>query len=177
MIPNQNSKFKNSNGVLLLRELFFETALNKENVLYTLKDRDHEYKGKVFPSLYRLYMAENDPTEYLFAMKTLDGWAHWQQLSSAPFFKEYILRWREELELRFRAEALRTISKMAAGEDREAFQASKYLAENVYSKKSSKGRPTKAQISETAQRMAEEDRLLKEDFARLADLPSNSLVA
>jgi len=165
MIPAQDSKFKNSNGVLLLKEMFYETAASKSNVIYTLKDRDH----KGYPSLYRLYMEENDPTEYLFAMKHLDGWAHWQSLSQSSFFKDLISRWREELELRFRALGLRNISVMASSAGREAFQASKYLVDGNYlPKKNTKGRPSKQQISEAAQQMAEDDKRLKDDFARLS---------
>lgn len=172
MIPAQDSKYKNVNGVLLQKELFWELAVNKENSLYTLKDRDHLVRDKVYPSLYRLYMEENDPTEYLFAMKYLDGWAHWLQLSSSSFFKEYISRWREELELRFRAEALVTIQKMSKSAGREAFQASKYLVDGNYlPKKNTKGRPTKQQISDAAIQMAEEDKQLKQDFARLQESP------
>ena len=169
MIPLNTSNFKNSNGVLLLKEMFFEHAISKANVLFTLKDRDHTVAGKTYPSLYRLYMEENDPTEYLFAMKHLDGWAHWVSLSSSSFFREYVLRWREELELRFRAEALYNISVMAKAGGREAFQASKYLVDGNYlPKKNTKGRPSKAQISEAATQMAEEDKRLKDDFSRLA---------
>jgi hypothetical protein len=169
MIPVSNSKFKNSNGVLLQKELFWETAVTKENALYTLKDRDHLVRDTLYPSLYRLYMEENDPTEYLFAMKYLDGWAHWLLISQSSFFKEYISRWREELELRFRALGLRNIQTMSMSGGREAFQASKYLVDGNYlPKKNTKGRPSKQAIADAAQQIAEEDKQLKDDFARLS---------
>ena len=156
------SKFKNTNGVLLLRELFWETCGNKENAVYTLKDTD--YMG--LPSLYRLYMEEGDLTEYLFATKHLDSWAHWEALSSAPFFQTYVTRWRTELELRTRAESLATIIKLAKGGGREALQASKYITDRGYSKEG-KGRPSKEAISEAAHDIAESRRRVEEDFLRI----------
>lgn len=177
MIPANTSKFKNSNGVLLLKEMFYEHALNKGNVLFTLKDQDHTVGSITYPSLYRLYMEANDTTEYVFAMANLEGWTHWTSLSNSAFFREYILRWREELELRLRAEALANIQKMSKSGGREAFQASKYLVDGGYlPKKNTKGRPSKAQISEAANQMAEEDKRLKDDFSRLSQ-PDFSRVA
>lgn len=164
--------FKNVNGVWFLKELFYETALNRDNAIYTTKDQDHLVGDKLYLSLYRLYMEENDPTEYLFSQNHLGGWAHWTQLSNSSFFIPFVTRWREELELRFRAEALRNIQKMSKSAGREAFQASKYLVDANYLKKSTKGRPSKQQIAEAATQMAEDEKRLKDDFDRLFKVAS-----
>jgi hypothetical protein len=163
------NKFKNINGVLLLRELFWEHAQDKLNAVYTLKDQDLVDNETLYPSLYRLYMESNDPTEYLFALAHLDSWKHWQMLSQASFLLPYITRWREELELRFRANALATIHKMASTGGREAFQAAKYITEGNYSQKGKPraGRPSKAQIEATAQDIVAERKRTEEDYLRL----------
>lgn len=163
------SKFKNTNGVLFLREMFWEYADNKENAIYTLKDSDHEVDGVVYPSLYRLYMAKNDPTEYLFAMEYLDSWTHFNSLSQATFFQPFLIRWREELELRFRAEGLAKIHELASNGGREALQAAKYLADGNYTLKgrSKAGRPSKAQIDATAKEIIENRKREQEDYLRL----------
>lgn len=163
------NKFKNSNGVYLLREMFWEYAQDKSNAIYTLKDADFESEGTVYPSLYRLYMASNDPTEYLFAMAHLDGWAHWSALSQASFLTPYLHRWREELELRFRANALATIHQMADSKGREAFQAAKFIVDGGYTgkKRSGAGRPSKAQIEATAQEIVAERKRTEEDYLRV----------
>lgn len=163
------NKFKNSNGVLLLREMFWEHAQDKTNAVYTIKDEDHEVDGIVYPSLYRLYMAKNDPTEYLFAMEYLDGWAHFTALSQASFFVPLITRWREELELRFRANALLAIHEMASKGGRDGFQAAKYIADGTYAgkKRSGAGRPSKAEIDATASEILQERKRQEEDYLRL----------
>lgn len=159
------SKFKNINGVFLTKELFFETALNKDNVLYTLKD--HEHKG--FPSLYQLYMETNDPTEYTFAMEYLGGWAHWKLLEGSTWFEPYLSRWREELHLRAKAQALAKVMKTAQADNKDSFAAQKYLIEKGYDKAApnTKGRPTKQQVLNEAKSIALETKRVEEDLERL----------
>lgn len=157
------SKFRNTNNVLFLRELFEETALNKENILYTLKDQDTEY-----PSLHRLYMESNDPTEYSFAVAHLEGWEHWKALSESQFFKNYIARWREELEVKLRSETLARILETSRNGGKDAFQANKYITDRGYDKpRTTKGRPTKVQIQNAANDIALSARRESEDLERM----------
>jgi hypothetical protein len=158
-------KFKNVNGVWLLREIFFETALNKDNVLYTLKQEDHAG----FPSLYQLYMDTNDQTEYLFAVTHLGGWQHWKALSEASFFKSYITEWREELEIRSRSIALAKIIETANGKTKDAYAAQKFVANKEWDKAKApaRGRPSNAQVKQAANDFAAEQRRLTEDLERL----------
>ena len=109
-------------GTRFLRELFFETTTSdKSNVLYTLKDEDHTYNGITYPSLYKLYMASEDPTEYDFFTQYLDGLEHWERLCASPWFKEYVARWRREHELRLKSRALKRVmaSAKAPAKDRD----------------------------------------------------------
>lgn len=161
-----STKFKNSNGVRFLKELFFETALNKDNVIYTLKDVEH----RGYPSLYQAYMEVNDPTEYSFAMQYLDGWTHWKDLTQCSFFKEYVSRWREELELRAKSQALAGIMKDSQGTTKDAYAARRYIVEKGWDKNvQTKGRPSKAAVQAEAQRIAENDKRVSEDFERLVN--------
>jgi hypothetical protein len=159
------SKFKNDIGMFLLQGLFFEVSPNKDQVVYTLKDRDHNG----YPSLYRLYMECNDPTEYTFATKHLDGWAHWERLSQCTWFQPYIDRWRRELELRFKALALQRIHKAAQAGGKESFQADKFLVNGGWKDPSAKkrGAPTKAEVKSEAHRIALEQSTLEDDFERI----------
>lgn len=159
------SKFKNSIGMFLLMGLFYETSPDKSQVLYTLKDRDHAG----YPSLYRLYMEANDPTEYLFATQHLDGWAHWERLSKCKWFSEYVERWRRELELRTKAQALQRIASVAKSGGKEAFQADKFLVSGGWKDQTTRkrGAPTKAEVQSEAQRIAVEQNTLEDDFQRI----------
>ena len=140
-----STKFKNSNGVYLMRDLFYETASDKERCLYTLKDQEHEG----LPSLYRLYIqhCSSDPTEYTFATSCFDGWEHWKALSSSSFLSSYVAKWREEIEIKLRATALSQIIRTAKAGGRDALAASRYLTEG-YGDKKKVGRPTKEQVKE-----------------------------
>lgn len=163
--------FKNDVGAWLLQALFFETTLlaNRQHVLFTLKDEDHNG----YRSLYRLYMEANDPTEYLFATTHLGGWAHWERLCDTDFFKPYVDRWRKELDLRFRAHALKNIHDIAnSSSARDRLSANKIIVDGKWGKTEAKGRgrPSKEEIKKEAHRLAEEDRSLNADLERIGGL-------
>lgn len=171
------SRLTNSNSRNLTLGLFFETSLRGEtpegrSCVYTLKDKDHTVDGITYPSLYRLYMEEEDLTEYNFANKYLNGWSHWLEISNATWFKEYAKRWREELYLKISARALNQIKALSKTTSRDAFAAQRYLIEKGWLPKDekSRGRPTKEQVQQEAKRQAQDQTFLKEDFARLVSI-------
>lgn len=170
LTPGMINKFKNASGAYLTLSMFYETAIDdKSQVIYTLKDRDHAG----YPSLYLAYMAANDPTEYSFAIANLDGWSHWERLCRAGWFKPYVSTWRRELELRTRSEALLRIREKAMSEDKEAFQANKYLLNGQWKDKPEKrraGAPTKQDIREAANDIATTEQTLQSDLSRIKGL-------
>jgi len=150
------------------KQLFFETTLSdKSTCLFTLKPVDHEG----LPSLYRLYMETDDPTEYLFATRYLDGWDHWETLCECTWFKPYISKWRRELEIKHRALALKNIKSLANNPNsKEYHQANKFLVSSGWqepTEKNRRGRPSKEEVAQAAKEMADERRSLDEDFERI----------
>jgi hypothetical protein len=149
------SKFTNSSGTRFTKSLFYETTLaDKSTVVYTLKDEDHQG----FPSLYRLYMEACDPFEWRFANQYLQDWQHWNQLCELSWFKPLVTRWRAELDLKLKSEALSHIITEARSERREAFTANKYLLEKGWQAKDKDdvGRPSKAKIRSEAEKLFHE---------------------
>jgi hypothetical protein len=107
---------RQENGPKYTRRLFYETSYglnDKTSTIYTLKDQDHP-DGYI--SLYRLYMDEEDLTEYRFAEKYLIGWSHWLILQECVWFKPYINRWRDELRNRIRSKAQDAIKAALSGQ-------------------------------------------------------------
>lgn len=168
------SKFRSEgNNNLLTKGLFFETTLaDKSSCLYSLKDRDHP---EGYPSLYRLYMETNDPTEYRFATTYLDGWEHWEYLCRLNWFKEYVDRWRKELDLRMKSQALAKIMTEAKTGSKESFSANKYLLEKGWEPKdgSKRGRPSKEEIKRNAEDLFNTNNRLSSDFDRIVSLNRN----
>jgi len=165
-----NNKFRNVNGARYLRELFFEmTSADKTNVLYTLKDEDHKVGDIIYPSLYKLYMASEDPTEYEFFTKYLDGLEHWERLCEAPWFIPYVSRWRREFDLRMKSRALKRVMTEAKTGSKESLAANRYLIERgwVPKDKNTKGRPSKEDIKKAAIEHAMNVEALNEDAERL----------
>lgn len=161
-----NPKFRNSNGLGYTKALFYEMVQDREKVLYTLKDQDHEG----YPSLYRLYMECSDPTEYRFATQYFDGWAHWEDISLCDWFRPHIEKWRRELEVRTRSEALaRILDTAKSGNPKTLMQSNKFLLDGGWVSKDQRkvGRPTKEAIQKETARLADIQRQLNEDLERV----------
>lgn len=162
-IPDR-SKFKDSQGRFLTQSLFLEAMYNTDYAVYSLSDEDKLYDGKVYPSLRRLYLNCMDPTEYEFANKYLWGWEHWQRLCANKSLMEEFEKWRDELEVKLRGQAVRQI--LASGIDN--FSAAKWAADGKW-KEQKVGRPSKEEKAierKKRERIADE---LESDGARIID--------
>lgn len=160
------SKMIDPMGRPLTQSLFLEIGYS-EYAVYTLKEFDHEYKGKLYPSLKKLYLKEEDPTEYAFAEKHLLGWQHWRRLCENKVIAKHIDEWREELELKIRSQAIRDMQNLCASESGN-FSAAKFLADRGWEKRSA-GRPSKA---EKERHLRIEERIHEEfsaDIKRMED--------
>jgi len=160
------SKFLDVMGRPLTQSLFLELGYS-ENAVYTLKEYDYPYKGKHYPSLKRLFLLEEDPTEYAFAEKHLLGWQHWKRLCENKAIAKHIEEWREELELKIRSQAVRDMMNMCASESGN-YSAAKFLADRGWEKRAA-GRPSKA---EKDKHLRIEEKIEEEfaaDVKRLAD--------
>ena len=158
------SKFKDSQGRFLTQSLFLESMYNTEYAVYSLSDEDKTYEGKVYPSLRRLYLEEMDISEYEFANKYLWGWEHWQRICANKMLLEEIDKWREELEVKARAMALRSILVGSLG----SFNAAKWVADGKW-KEQKRGRPTKDEVEGERKKRAAAADELGADVTRISD--------
>jgi hypothetical protein len=139
------AKGVDSVGKYITQGLFLEIGYN-DNAVYTLKDVDYTYKGVLYPSLKRLYLEFNDPTELLFAREHLLGWRHWQRLLENRAIRKHIDEWRFELDLQIRATAVREALVLSKNGN---FNATKWLSDAGWVNKGP-GRPSKAAIEKEA---------------------------
>lgn len=152
------SKLRDKNGRPLTQGLFLETNYNTDHAVYTLKEEDHEYEGKVYPSIKRLFLDFEDPTEYEFANEYFLGWKHWNRIKSNKLFTDHIAEWQEELDYKMRAASLKAIVDIAV--EQEHFGAHKYILEKQW-KKGQAGRPAKKE-KEREQKLLE---AIENDYA------------
>lgn len=162
--------FKNSNQVYLGRELFFETSAmeQKPYVLYTLKSDDYQPEGydQKLPSLRRLYLEEDDLTEFFVAEKYFDGQPHWKRLTSQEWFMKELAPLRDELQTKHQAQYLRSLRDDALKGDKVT---ARYLLDRVEKSDQKAGRPTKAKIKQEAEKIVRESVDIKDDFLRLKE--------
>ena len=135
------SRLVDSTGRPLTQSLFLEIGYT-DFAVFTLKDQDFDYNGKQLPSLKRLYLEFEDPTEYDFANTYLLGWRHWKRMNENKILKKHFEEWREELEYRMRSKGVRSLLKSATNGN---FQAAKFFVDRGWDKRQA-GRPSKAEL-------------------------------
>lgn len=162
-------KFRSSiSNARLTKSLFFEESYgDTSSVLYTLKDVDH----LTYPSLYRKYLEMGDLTEFEFANTYFDGYEHWEMLCRTQWFQPYAARWRKELELKIRAQALRAVQAAAGDKShKSSYEANKYLLSgNWVTDRGKVGRPSKDEIKKQAEELFLQKTDTEEDFKRITN--------
>lgn len=137
------NKLVDNSGRPLTQSLFLEIGYS-EFAIYTLKDQDHEYNGTIYPSLKRLFLEMEDPTEYEFANTYLLGWKHWKRMNENKILSKHFEEWREELEYKMRCKGVKALITNAKN---GSFQAAKFLVDKGWDKRQA-GRPSKAELEE-----------------------------
>src|SRR5690606_5563811 len=74
------SKLKDTMGRPLTQGLFIDFNYDDKYAVYTLDEEDKEYKGVLYPSLKKLYIACDGNTTYQIDNKHLLDWRHWPRL-------------------------------------------------------------------------------------------------
>jgi len=147
----------------LTQSLFLEETSDISHCVYTLTDTDKERDGIVYPSLRRLYLEMGDPTEYEFAIKYLWGWDHWQRiLSNTKIYNEYIVKWRDELEVKLRAKGIRSLIELSSSN----FAAARAVSRGEWS--ALRGRPSKKEL--------ERERKIRTNAAQEAEADSERVI-
>lgn len=143
-----------------------ETSDKSEYVLYTLARTSNEY-----PSLYELFMIEEDFTEFEFAKKFFESYQHWKELTNQAWFMPHIAEWREELELKVKARNLKSLIDKATEDSGVA----KYLLGNKWVNDAQKhnpvvnlrGRPSKEEIKAHLRLITMDQKEAEQDYERI----------
>jgi len=154
-----------SMGRFRTRSLFREMSyqVKDHDPIYTLKEVDPQ--GEL-PSLHKMYMDIADPSEYLFALAAFGSWRHFVHLCKLDWFEEYVERYRDELEIKLRSEAIKSLEFHARGKG--GTPAAKFLAQAGWRSTGSKrGRPSNEEIEGEKKRLARIDDEVGDDAQRL----------
>ena len=108
-IRNTDEDLRMSNNILPTQALFYE--FGNKDALYTLKSRDVQKDGKLYRSLYKIYMESID--EYEAALRFVGDMGHWRKLCSLQWFMdgapqfswEGLKQLREDMAYRDKSEA------------------------------------------------------------------------
>lgn len=151
---------RDTRNVTLTTALFYETNVTGDYTpSFTVKPRDTEFDGVLYPSMKRLYLECLDPTEETFVNLVFDGdWLQWDRIRYSPQLLQYMKRgaglnpettwydeWREELETKLRSMGVRAVIEIAGDKtNKNNFAAAKFLTTGAW--KGNRGRPSKAEV-------------------------------
>ena len=139
------TKFKDEKGRYIVQGLFLELGY-KHTSYFTLDGEDKTYKGKVYPSLKKLFIELRDPEGYIFANEYLFDWRHWKRIKNNATLAPHIEEWEEELEMALRSDGIQTIIDAAVNAN--SYQAGKWLADRGWQIKKA-GRPSKKDLEDS----------------------------
>ena len=154
-------KARGANGKPYMKALFSEFCKPEERdtiMVFNLSTEDKEDSL----SLHNIYISYSDPTEYQFAIEVFGSYDHWKMISESVKMKPFVAKWREELEVKLRSEAIReTISKskIEAG-----FAATKWIAEAGWKPKQRQTIAQKKRQEAVEQKIEHE---VEDDLARM----------
>lgn len=158
--------FKDKQGKWLTQSLFLEMGY-KAQAIFTLEDKDREYKGKTYKSLKRLYLELEDPTEYEVSTLHLGGWNHWKRLRGNKLLAKHLDEWKDELSIKLTAKGVKLAIQIAT--DGGTFQAAKWLADTGWEKRIA-GRPSKEDVEGELKKQARDSDDFAEDILRLVKI-------
>ncbi len=162
--------YRSKAGFLFTTALFLEFSKYPEFILYTT----NRVETDGYPSLYQLYMAEEDFTEFTFAEKYFESYQHWKKICSTSWFTPFIADWREELELKVKARSLKSLIGKAESDSNVA----KYLLNNKWVEQvqeknpvtNLRGRPSKEEIKSHLRLIVNEEKEIEKDYERIKGL-------
>jgi hypothetical protein len=158
-----------TNSNYLTTSLFWETRKpdQKHTPIFTTKNHEHVVDGVEYISLKRIYMSYDHVPglEYEFALDVFDNWEHWVYLAENSNLKHKVREWREELEIRIKAQAMFTILRQSRDKEK-GFQAAKTLVTDEHKEKR-RGRPSKEEVERQKKIAAGVNDTLAADMERL----------
>ena len=161
---------KDEQGRYRTISLFWELRHQAGNYepVFTLKSYDLQKEDKLYPSLKKIYLTYDHVPgfEYEFATDVFGSWDHWQKIThSKGTLKDTVQEWRDELDVRIKAQSLKAMMLASRDNDAKGVNAAKYLAEKGYASK--RGRPSKEEVEREKRIQASANKELAEDLERI----------
>lgn len=162
--------FRNVTGKRYTSALFFDMAKFDPKDKWTILPVFTLFEDKPgYINARKTFVELNDPTGYQWAIEYLGDYSHWELLMKTKWFSDAVQKWREELKIKQRAEAIQKIVAISQDpSDKQALTAAKYIAEQGWNKDvSNRGRPSKAEVNGALKRAVEQATVEDEDMQRI----------
>ena len=107
-----------------------------------------------------------DPTEYQFAMHVFGSWKCWEKITGSKLIMGYVQGWRDELEVKLRSKAVKSLIDTANHDGAKGTTAAKYIAEKGWVKRKA-GAPSNAEKERELKIQSEMDDEIKDIADRI----------
>jgi hypothetical protein len=168
---------------LFLEYMLTDTFANGDIVvpIFTIDDYDKEHtlpNGTTVPvySFKRLYVEQDDPTEYRQAKFMLGSVDHWEALKKSDWMLPLLRACRKELSLKLESEFFQAIKDKGLTGKQEATQLAAFKTlltemKDRDSERPKRGRPSKDEVQKNLQELSKEEKRVQEDWNRITILP------
>ena len=163
-------------GRLMTTSLFYERTRAKDGdlslCLFSIDGREkvNQSDGSSLINARKTFVELEDPTGYKWAEQYLESYDHFTRFLAASWFVEELDKWKEEIRIRLQSKSIDLVHKLLYDEDAPEgtrLSAAKYLAEEGWTKKQSKGRPSKQAVKAELKRETAKQKALREDAERI----------
>lgn len=173
LMQEWHGSMKDTRGVHRMTSLFFEARRNTDveeylKPIFTLKTADYTTNGVTYFCLREIYFSyDHIPNfEYEFAMDVFGSWDHWVKLTKSALRHEFQL-WRDELEVKIKAQAIKSMMYASRDGDAKGVAAAKYLADKGYTQERKAGRPSREEVERERKIAVEVQNTLAADMERV----------
>lgn len=160
--------YKSDSGMWYTEAIFFDRMATKPQSVWVIKPVFTFFdKKKDFICGQETFMEVADPTGYKWAIQYLGDYNHWVRLMKTSWFPEVVEIWKENLATKLRSEALWKVREIASGDSAQALPAAKYLAEEGWQPKATKGRPSKEMVDKELKQLTQAAQAHDDDAVRI----------
>jgi hypothetical protein len=168
LITLKEPPYKNSMNQWLTVQLFYErwSQLSEVDRAYTPVFSLGGLPGYI--DCRKTFLEVADPTGYLWAMKYLGSWQHFEKLLKCTWFTPEFESWVSELKMLQRSLALENIRRIASEPGPQHYLANKFIATGEVDKAlHGRGRPSNEEVRGELKRHVDSLTSLKEDAERI----------
>lgn len=165
--------YKNGSNIWLTTQLFYERWVQLSEVDRAYTPVFSLWGREGYIDCRKTFLELGDPTGYLWAIKYLGSWVHFEKLLKCTWFQAEFQSWVSELKVMQKALSLENIRRIAGTPGPQQYLANKFVALDEAEKANHKrGKPTRAEVAGELKKAVEAAQDVSDDAKRIGLVPN-----